>query len=94
MIFGHPFGDLKITLFDLNTMHIKPSYPYRDETPRIRCSKCGNLFNLGHGMNDDPTLVRIFQWHESLCEGNPARTLMLIEQMYKKDPQIFQRGPQ
>ena len=37
---------------DLDTQD-NPSRSFRDETERVKCSKCGNYFRLGFGMMAD-----------------------------------------
>ena len=77
-----PIQRISIHVTELNTMS-NPKQGWRDETPRIRCSKCGNLFLLGQGMNADPEIMAITRKHRELCEGDAAVTLMRVEQAYK-----------
>jgi hypothetical protein len=73
---------VKLDVIELNTMS-NPTPGFRDESPRIRCAKCANLFLLGRGMNDEPRYVAIWQKHQEFCEGDAAVALMRIEQAYK-----------
>jgi len=67
---------------ELNTMS-DPERWFRDETPRLKCPKCGHNFLLGLGMDIDPIISRISDKHVEVCEGDPAVALMKVEQAYK-----------
>lgn len=73
---------VRFDVTELNTMS-DPSPHYRDETPRERCSRCGHLFLLGRGCNDETQVYAITRKHMELCEGDAAVTLMKVEQAYK-----------
>jgi hypothetical protein len=73
---------MNVRIIELNTMD-NPSPNFRDETARIRCGKCRNLFRLGPGMFWEPLETAITMKHLELCEGDAAVTLMKIEQAYK-----------
>lgn len=76
---------VQLAVTELNTMS-DPVPHYRDETPRIRCSKCGHRFLLGVGMFYNPldaAVEAITNKHMELCEGDAAVTLMKVEQAYK-----------
>lgn len=77
-------------IIELNTMS-DPIPGFRDETQRMRCSKCGHLFLYSFGDTEfSPEGQRrgnqiraITDRHMQLCEGDAAVTLMKIEQAYK-----------
>ncbi len=71
-----------IHVVELNTVS-NPRPGFRDETPRIRCSKCGNLLRLGHGMDADPEVSEISMKHIELCKGDPHITLWRLDQWWK-----------
>ena len=67
---------------ELNTKSAPGNF-FRDETPRIRCPRCGFWFLLGLGMDVDPVIEAITHKHLEVCEGDPAVALMKVEQAYK-----------
>jgi len=71
-----------VSIVELNTMS-NPVPHYRDESPRVRCGKCGNLFLLGRGITEDRETAAVTRKHLELCEGNAAVTLMKVEQAWK-----------
>lgn len=81
-----------LDIIELNTVD-NPKPNFRDETPRIRCSKCGNYLLYGYGMVEWPPdgeqrrrgdrIRAITDYHLQSCGGDAAVTLMKIEQAYK-----------
>jgi hypothetical protein len=72
------------SVVELNTMSdLRPDF--RDETPRVFCSKCRHHFLLGHDMRVDPVVSAISYKHLELCEGDPAVTLWKIDQWFKRE---------
>ena len=72
----------RVRVVELNTMD-NPPPGFMDETPRIKCIRCGNLFRLGIGMDYDPTIAAISEAHVAICDGDPAMTLWRIDQLVK-----------
>lgn len=83
MMGANPFGDLKITVIELNTEYTRPR-GFMDETERVLCLKCRRVFRLGDGMTRSLANEAIWNAHRDLCEGDAAVTLMKIEQAYKE----------
>ena len=75
---------------ELNTMS-DPSPHFRDETERLRCSKCGHSFLYSFGMTEldagnrrqGDRIRAITDAHMRLCEGDAAVALAKVEQAYK-----------
>lgn len=70
---------VKLHITELNTVD-SPIPGFMDETPRIRCPKCGSRLRLGRGMDENPDISEISMKHIELCEGDPAITLLKIDQ--------------
>jgi hypothetical protein len=67
---------------ELNTMD-NPTRWFRDETQRMRCTRCGNTFRLGYGMDIDREVEAITEKHVELCEGDAAVTLLKLDAAFK-----------
>jgi hypothetical protein len=76
------YNAVKLNIVELNTVD-PPTPGFMDETPRVCCSKCGSRLRLGHGMDVDPQVEEISMKHIELCEGDPAVTLLKIDQWWK-----------
>lgn len=72
----------KVRYIELNTVS-NPFPGFRDESPRLRCSKCGNYLLLGRGMDQEDELVQVANLHINLCEGDLPVTLWKMDQFLK-----------
>ena len=62
-----------------------PSRLFRDETERVKCSKCGNYFRLGFGMMADEHVSAIALRHLDICEGDAAGTLARLAREFDEE---------
>jgi hypothetical protein len=71
-----------VHIVELNTMEY--SRGWHDETPKVMCPKCRNIFRLGYGMDVDREMEAISNKHLELCEADAAVTLLKIDAEFKK----------
>lgn len=83
MAHGNGTPHRTVRFINLNTQHY-PVSGLREETPRIRCAACGNLFDLGIGMDVDPEIEMITGDHLEMCDGDVAKTLVAVDRWWKE----------